>query len=351
MLLLDVLIRYPTITLLLVLSFLCARFGWATIQGKLGAFLGLVMAALLIDTAPDPMQLPYPYALVPKLILIPNLAVLWLFCMSLFKDNFKMGKIEWAVLLGYAILISIHTAIIQFDLPLPPKPLQFVIPLYSASMVAHLIWTAFAGRKDDLIESRRRGRVAFALIVATAAAITISAENLFYDTHAETVDFIRAIVILPVMIWALIWLVELRMERLLFQPSRKREPILPQIDPRDQATHEKLIALMEGEHFFTEQGLTIRSLAQKMNVPEHQLRALINQGLGYRNFSDFLNRYRINFAKNVLSDPEQARLPVLTIAMDAGYNSLAPFNRAFKTLEGQTPTQFRAQALKIASSA
>jgi len=82
MLLLDVLIRYPTATLLLVTAFLCIRFGWSTIQGRLGALTGIAMAALLLDSAPPPLQIPHPYGLVPKVLLIPNLAVLWLFCLS-----------------------------------------------------------------------------------------------------------------------------------------------------------------------------------------------------------------------------------------------------------------------------
>jgi len=31
----------------------------------------------------------------------------------------------------------------------------------------------------------------------------------------------------------------------------------------------------------------------------------------------------------------------LTIAMDLGYGSLGPFNRAFKTITGLTPSEFR----------
>ena len=78
-------------------------------------------------------------------------------------------------------------------------------------------------------------------------------------------------------------------------------------------------------------------------MPEHLLRKLINQGLGYRNFSDFLNHYRIEDAASRLADPSQAHLPILTIALDAGYASLAPFNRAFKEKMEQTPSDYRRQ--------
>jgi AraC-like DNA-binding protein len=42
-----------------------------------------------------------------------------------------------------------------------------------------------------------------------------------------------------------------------------------------------------------------------------------------------------------LADPAQAEVPVITIAMDTGFQSLGPFNRAFKAVTGVTPTEYR----------
>jgi AraC-like DNA-binding protein len=106
---------------------------------------------------------------------------------------------------------------------------------------------------------------------------------------------------------------------------------------------------MEDDKLYREHGLGIGDLAAKLGVPEHQLRALINKGLGYRNFAAFLNQYRLAEAKAALADPEQARTPILTIAMDVGYASLATFNRAFKSEEATTPSQYRAEALAKAA--
>ena len=86
-------------------------------------------------------------------------------------------------------------------------------------------------------------------------------------------------------------------------------------------------------------------LAARLDLPEHRLRQVINEGLGHRNFNAFLNRYRIDEAKAALSDLSQRDVPVLTIAMDAGFQSIGPFNRAFKADTGMTPTEFRRDAL------
>jgi AraC-like DNA-binding protein len=99
--------------------------------------------------------------------------------------------------------------------------------------------------------------------------------------------------------------------------------------------------LMTVERVYRLESLTIGSLSSTLGVPEYRLRRTINQGLGYRNFPAFLNRYRLEDAKAALADPAQSGVPVLTIAMDAGFQSLPPFNRAFKAETGLTPTQYR----------
>jgi AraC-like DNA-binding protein len=82
-------------------------------------------------------------------------------------------------------------------------------------------------------------------------------------------------------------------------------------------------------------------LAKALGMPDHRLRLLINTHLGYQNFSVFLNRYRIPCAKTILIDQERAILPVLTIALELGYGSIGPFNRAFKQTTDFTPSEYR----------
>ena len=120
------------------------------------------------------------------------------------------------------------------------------------------------------------------------------------------------------------------------------------VDPRvavDPILLRRLDHLMTVERSYRQEGLAIGALAARLDVPEHRLRQAINEGLGYRNFNAFLNRYRIEDARLALSDATQREVPVLTIAMDAGFQSIGPFNRAFKAETGVTPTEFRREAL------
>jgi AraC-like DNA-binding protein len=113
------------------------------------------------------------------------------------------------------------------------------------------------------------------------------------------------------------------------------------LDAADRKLVATLDRLMQYDRVYRHDNMTIGTLALKLGVPEYRLRRLINRTLGYRNFNAFLNNYRIEEAKAALADPAQIKVPVLTIAMDAGFQSLGPFNRAFKTTTGVTPTEYR----------
>lgn len=77
-------------------------------------------------------------------------------------------------------------------------------------------------------------------------------------------------------------------------------------------------------------------------MPEYVLRRLINERLGHRNFAAFVNEYRLREVSERLADRAVDRRPILTLALESGFGSIGPFNRAFRDRFGVTPTQFRA---------
>jgi AraC-like DNA-binding protein len=86
-------------------------------------------------------------------------------------------------------------------------------------------------------------------------------------------------------------------------------------------------------------------LAARLGEQEYRLRRVINRAMGHRNFAQFLNSYRLAEVKQALADPAQREVPILTIALDAGFGSLGPFNRAFREAEGMTPSEYRSRTL------
>lgn len=118
------------------------------------------------------------------------------------------------------------------------------------------------------------------------------------------------------------------------------------LTPADPAEAELAAALaraMTVERLYQDAELSVAGLAQRLAVPEYRLRRLINQRLGHRNFSAYLNSHRLAEVSAALADPARAHLPVLTLALTAGFGSIGPFNRAFKAATGLTPTEFRRQ--------
>ena len=103
---------------------------------------------------------------------------------------------------------------------------------------------------------------------------------------------------------------------------KKRSGIAP-------ALKERLLEALEKDRIYRQEGLTIGELARTLSVQEYRLRRLINGEMGFRNFNDLSNRYRIQEACELLDRPD---LPIIRIATDIGYPSPGPFNRAFRTL-------------------
>lgn len=104
---------------------------------------------------------------------------------------------------------------------------------------------------------------------------------------------------------------------------------------------EELNKLLDEREIFRDDSLSLAGIAQELAIPEYRARQLINGELNYKNFNVFLNDYRIKAAIKDLQEPTKKHLPILTIAMDTGYSSLAPFNKAFKQRMGMTPSEFR----------
>jgi len=108
----------------------------------------------------------------------------------------------------------------------------------------------------------------------------------------------------------------------------------------------KLLDHVEASKPFLNKNLTIGELAADIDIPTHQLSQLINDQLG-RSFFEFINTYRVEEVKIRFFDPKFSNLTLLGISMECGFNSKASFNRIFKQLTGQTPTEY-IRAKKVA---
>ena len=97
---------------------------------------------------------------------------------------------------------------------------------------------------------------------------------------------------------------------------------------------------MEEKKLYHESSLTVPALADYMASQEYLVRRAINNHMGYRNFSEFLNHYRIRETAQLLVETKE---PITKIGLDVGYTSLSSFYKAFKTKNDVTPKDYRAQ--------
>ena len=110
--------------------------------------------------------------------------------------------------------------------------------------------------------------------------------------------------------------------------------------------NEKLVAFMNGEKPFLNSELSLQELADELEISRHQLSALINQKQKM-NFYEFVNNYRVNELKSLLGDSEKKHIKMIELAYEAGFNSKASYNRIFKQLAAQTPSEYK-ESLRMA---
>lgn len=272
--------------------------------------------------------------------------LIWAFAIELFGDSpsLKLNRFLPTAALFALTLVAIAS----------PNSVSRVIRLLqlliNIGLMCHVLLVIWSGRRDDLVESRRRLRgpmIAAIAIFALLISSALSAQLLLRQPLGLSRFDAAAQFALSVAIALVFQSVD---QRFFGRPARAAlSPASPAIQARDRATLDRLREALDGEEVWRREDLSIGALAEIVGVPEHRLRKIINEGLGYRNFAAFLGERRVTAATALLSDPAAARRPISTIAFEVGFSSLASFNRVFREVAGTTPTAFRNDALSGAS--
>ena len=313
-----------------------ARIRWASVALLVcvAAYLAIVSPALHLWGS-----LAWP---VIQLFSLNAPLALWVFAHLIFER--PVDKRLFALALGVTLIdwaIFAHARFVTHEMPYGADSVQHAIAFLLA---AHAIAIAISNRGDDLSEKRRAFRLGFVIVVGVETLGVVVAEA--WAGHVRSDIWLMLLQsgssLLAILAFGAAMLSA--NAELLFDADAPPQAARAPLSPAEHVLKQKLDAAM-ASHVYRESGLGIGVLADKLGVPEHRLRALINQRLGYRNFSDFLNSHRIADAQAWLGDPGKVDLPVLTLAMDLGYGSLAPFNRAFRDATGTSPSDYRRSAI------
>jgi AraC-like DNA-binding protein len=259
----------------------------------------------------------------------------WAFALELFGDNAKLAPAR----LAPAVALLAIGGLAMASPPAAARLLWLLQNLVGAGLMLHVLIVVWTGWRGDLVEARRRLRGPLLGVAAVYTLIVVGVQSAeLFAGPASQLSTLAAVSLLAMSLAG--GVVFLRADGQLFGSAAGRTSVRP-IEAPDRPLLDRLNAALDVDELWRAEGLTIGALAAKLGAPEHHLRRLINEGLGYRNFAAFINARRIAAAKLALGDPAKARVTVATVAYEVGFSSLGPFNRAFREVTGQTPTTWR----------
>jgi AraC-like DNA-binding protein len=93
---------------------------------------------------------------------------------------------------------------------------------------------------------------------------------------------------------------------------------------------------MKEEKWFQNPSLSLRELAENVNIRSNKLSWLLNERIG-QNFNEYINSFRLESFKENALNPANSHLTLLALAYESGFNSKSVFNAFFKKIEGMTP--------------
>ena len=340
---LELILRFVGVALLGSLCVIVLRTRVRELKSRAVAGLAASVGAFLLTSMAGADQW-FGVAIYPLTALCSTHTVwFWLASLAMFSDIRTLHRGHLVSLGGMALLGVLYQSL----LATPSVSASTVHGLGIAFGIASLTfaalapWSVHLGLEGDLDERRRRIRAWFVpavslylvLVAATQLVVLFQGRPTpqpLVLLNIATIDALAAL--------ALSTFVRLRITNWV-AAADNAPPVA--LSHAEQSVLTRLNARFVAERLYARPSLTITQLGGLLGTQEHVLRHLINGGLGFRSFSDFLHSHRLCEASLRLRDPAARRIPVLTIALDVGYGSIGPFNRAFRERFGMTPTQYR----------
>lgn len=297
----------------------------------------LSMAGLLLGESLGG-QLP---GLQPWLFMVSGgtCSVFWLFTRTLFRARPEIGIFELALVIGIILpslikpFIMAGAGLLGLDASLLVSPMVSAQALLSSTALMSCVWEASRSWPEERTEQRLR--IAFLSVFCTGVflcAILIASLEGFPENAAVLIQSTCAVAILAIGSAALIY--------------RQANPLVatrprPKATSHDNALAERLVRLLDREKLYLNPDLTIAQLAGALNETPNRVSRAITASLKAANINQLVNARRIEHAKGLLNDADSDQMTILQVALESGFNSIGPFNRAFKSQTDTTPREYR----------
>tara|TARA_R110002073_G_scaffold102175_2_gene232071 strand:- start:1211 stop:2314 length:1104 start_codon:yes stop_codon:yes gene_type:complete len=316
-------------------TFLCISVGAMALRGLIGPASGPVDSMLSVFSAGGcgaawlvsravfrPVDaIRWPHILLVSIIILPSLA-----------DRLLVGGNSVA-LLGDA---GLHTL---------RESLGSAQTLTSSTVLVLAFWEAMNGWQSDQKLRERNLRIAYASVYLLCLGASLLWARNIEGPIAELIPFAAALTILvlggvtisyrrrfplpvPVSVW----------------PPRTARPPRPQPTDEEIALGRAIERTLRDDRIYLDPELKVAEMAKRLREPEYRISRAITGTLGRTNFNQLVNGYRIAHAARLLARQDRIDQPILDIALESGFASLGPFNRAFKDSQNMTPREYRRTA-------
>ncbi|MCG8415297.1 MAG: helix-turn-helix transcriptional regulator [Pseudomonadales bacterium] len=332
-----------------------------SVLGVLAGCLALSLIAGLLgeglNTVVRPSSSTFAIYLTMAFNRIGNLSVLltWLIALKLFDDDSELSQVHssvWALAITALVARSVGSYYANYGIEFGTL-FNFVTWGYSQAVLFGFslasIYIAIKGYRSDLVLERRKERVIFVLCVAVLLILmagnrgvwvltTLAGESLFRGPPLPEVAY--SIYAYFVTVALILW--KFRVSNLSTEKSKTKQAVSSSAQAPNELDQELMASIksaMEDEKLYHQSNLTVAGLAEHVASQEYLVRRAINNHMGYRNFSDFLNHYRIDETSRLLAETDE---PISNVGFDVGYTSLSSFYKAFKAKHAITPKKYRA---------
>lgn len=342
----DLMGRGGSIALLLLWSWILIRDHKPELSARLAVLMNFAIVCYLLATAGPPRS-PSFFGLILALGAGATPGLFWLFTRAWFNDEKTLSRRGVALV----VLSLLNTLVMQLSFPSHGIVNDVSGALFRIAMLCFAgaaFWEVWRSREGDLIEERRKIRPRLVAAVASCVVLIACVEALAHndfasDTGLVGLSLVRVIgsPIIVIVFAFCAAMLGMRQANLFgtAQGKFKVPPAIAQDDPLVQKLNDHMVSQLPHR----DETMSIAKLASQLGEQEYRVRRAINGQMGHRNFASFLNGYRLAEVKAALADPTQKEVPIITIALDAGFGSLGPFNRAFREAEGMTPSAYRAR--------
>lgn len=108
----------------------------------------------------------------------------------------------------------------------------------------------------------------------------------------------------------------------------------------DNLYFQKLELFCKEQHIYTDSTLKREKVAEKLGISAGYVSLIVNT-ITEDNFANYINQYRVEAVKEMISNSDYENYNLLAMGLESGFTSKATFYKAFKKHTGQTPNEYK----------